>query len=275
MKRLFALTAFALLAAFVPALAADSPASVSEIVHGRAGDYTIAGLVSRQRDRSAFRHGIALFPGHPGIMRLREEGGSIDYELKGNFLVRSSRHWLDDDTLVVAVDAPSDQWSSFSQEFRATPRYAKDVAALLDAVAAKYPVGEWTFVGTSEGSISAYHAARMNPAHAKRLALTASVFSASRNGPGLSGVRPDELGMPLLIVHHEDDPCPITRYKDAAGFAAAGKSPLLTVRGGGPARGNPCMAFTAHGFVGVEAETVHAIRSWVRSGAVPADVQGK
>lgn len=273
MSKQIALTVLVLLAAPVFALAADTATVAVELLQARVEDHTIAGLVSRQPDRIEFRHGIALFPGYPGIMRLREEGGAIQYDLRGNFLVRSSRHWLDADTLVAAVDAPSDQWSAFSQEFRATPRYGRDVAALIDAVSLKYAVREWTFVGTSEGSISAYHAARMNPAIARRLVLTASVFAASRNGPGLSDVNPGELRMPLLVVHHADDPCPITRYKDAAGFAAASRSPLLTARGGGPERGNPCMAFTAHGFVGVEAETVLAIRSWVRSGSVPADIQ--
>jgi hypothetical protein len=32
------------------------------------------------------------------------------------------------------------------------------------------------------------------------------------------------------------------------------------------------MAFTAHGFVGVERETVLAMRGWVKTGAVPPDL---
>ena len=49
----------------------------------------------------------------------------------------------------------------------------------------------------------------------------------------------------------------------------------MTVRGGGPARGPACMAFTQHGFVGVEVETVLAMRSWIKTGVVPADVEKK
>lgn len=256
---------------------AQSPAAstVSEIITAKLEQHTIAGLVSRQPDRQAFKHGIVLFPGYPGIMRLREENGAPAYELKGNFLLRSSEHWLDADTLVVAADAPSDEWNWFSQRFRATPRYGADIASLLKEVESRYAVGEWTFVGTSEGSISAYHAARMNPALAKRVILTASVFTPSRNGPGLSGASPDELKMSVLLVHHEDDPCNITRHKDSAEFAAKGNYPLITVKGGGPGRGNPCMAFTAHGFVGVEMETVQAMRAWVQTGQATAVVSPK
>ena len=47
------------------------------------------------------------------------------FDLRGNFLVRSRRHWLDEETLAVAVDAPSDQWATFSQTFRETPATAR------------------------------------------------------------------------------------------------------------------------------------------------------
>lgn len=246
------------------------------LVIAQTAGHDIAGLVLRQADRKEFKHGIALFPGHPGIMRLREENGVIQYDLKGNFLLRSSVRWLDEQTLVVAVDAPSDEWANFSQYFRTTPRYGKDVAALLTEVNKQFTIGEWTFVGTSEGSVSAYHAALMNPELAKRLILTASVFSAGRNGPGLSNVKPAEIKMPLLVVHHADDPCQSTRYRDAVDFARNRNSPLMTIKGGGPGRGNPCMAFTAHGFVGMETETVHAMRSWVQSGvAVPEVIKAQ
>jgi hypothetical protein len=32
------------------------------------------------------------------------------------------------------------------------------------------------------------------------------------------------------------------------------------------------MAFTEHGFVGMEAKTIKAILSWIRTGTVPRDV---
>jgi hypothetical protein len=236
------------------------------------GSHAISGLVTHAPGTNAFRHGIALFPGYPGIMRLREEEGKPRYELGANFLIRSRRHWLDEETLVLAVDAPSDQWASFSQRFRESPRYGEDVKALLQEVGRRYGIPDWTLVGTSEGSISAYHAARMNLALAPRLILTASLFLGGRNGPGLTGADTEGLAARLLWVHHESDPCTYTPYRSAREFAERTRSPLLTVRGGGPERGAPCMPYSAHGFVGIERETVQAMRSWVKSGAVPPDV---
>ncbi|MBL8379446.1 MAG: hypothetical protein JNM79_16375 [Burkholderiales bacterium] len=235
--------------------------------------YTIAGLVTHKEGASSFKHGIAIFPGYPGIMRLREEGGRPAFDLRGNFLVRSRRHWLDEETLVVVLDAPSDQWTNFRQIFREDPRYGADVAALLAEVGRRYRVEDWTFVGTSEGSVSAFHAARMNPQLARRTILTASLFLPSRNGPGLSSVAWAELSSELLWVHHEDDPCTFTSYRDAARFSRRTGKPLLTVRGGGPWRGAACEAFTAHGFAGAERETVQAMRTWVKTGVVPADLR--
>jgi hypothetical protein len=233
---------------------------------------TIAALVMRLEGHKAFKHGIALFPGHPGILKLREENGQVQYEQRGNFLVRSRRHWLDQETLVAVIDAPSDEWATFSQAFRATPRYGSDIASLLSEVAKAYPVGEWTFVGTSEGSISAFYAARMNPGLAKRVILTSSLFSATRNGAGLTEARFEELKAPLLWVHHQDDPCQYTAYREAKRHAEKSMSPLVTVRGGGPEKGGACQAFTAHGYVGVERPVVLAMRSWVKTGTVPPDV---
>ncbi|MFL6574311.1 MAG: alpha/beta fold hydrolase, partial [Burkholderiales bacterium] len=200
--------------------------------------------------------------------------GQAQYEQRGNFLVRARRHWLDDETLVAVLDAPSDQWATFSQDFRATPRYGSDIAAVLNQISKLYPVSDWTFVGTSEGSVSAFHAARMNPALAKRVILTSSVFEPTNNGAGLSSAKFSELGAPLLWVHHEDDPCQYTRYRDAKRFAERSMSPLVTVRGGGPEKGSACQAFSHHGYVGVEREAVLAMRSWVKTGAVPPDVIG-
>jgi pimeloyl-ACP methyl ester carboxylesterase len=91
------------------------------------------------------------------------------------------------------VDAPSDQWATFSQGFRESPRYGADVAALLNEVARRFGVEDWTFVETSEGSIGAFHAARMNPGLARRVILSSSLFQPSRYGPGLSGVSRENL----------------------------------------------------------------------------------
>jgi hypothetical protein len=264
-----------LAAALAPGVAAqqdDNDAFANEIVTAKLAGRSIAGLVTHQPGAGHFKRCIALFPGQPGILRLMAEDGQIKYQQRGNFLVRSRRHWLDDETLTVTIDAPDDQWGSFPQRFRATPRYGEDVAGLLDAVEAKFGTLAWTFVGTSEGSISAFHAARMLQGRVTSVILTSSVFASGRNGPGLADADWQALKTPLLWVHHYDDPCDWTRYADAQKHARLTGAPLVTVRGGGPWHGEACQAFTAHGFVGVEQKVVSAMREWVRTGRAPASI---
>ena len=112
----------------------------------------------------------------------------------------------------------------------------------------------------------------MNPTLARRVILTAPVVRAARSGPGLSAVNFGDLKSSLLWVHHEHDPCEYTTYAMAKALAQRSGAPLVTVRGGDPGSGDPCQARTAHGFVGIEKETVLAMRSWIKTGAVPADV---
>jgi len=58
------------------ATAGDPSLSPSnEIVTVAVQDYTVSGLVTRLREPKAFKYGIALFSGHPGIMKLHEENG--------------------------------------------------------------------------------------------------------------------------------------------------------------------------------------------------------
>ena len=98
------------------------------------------------------------------------------------------------------------------------------------------------------------------------------MFSATGNGPGLAGANFGGLSTPLLWVHHRDDPCQYTQYREAKSYAEKSMSPLVTVRGGGPEKGGACQAFSHHGYVGVEREVVLAMRSWVKTGTVPADI---
>jgi hypothetical protein len=243
-----------------------------EVLAVKRDGYSIAGLVGYSATKETLTRGVALFPGHPGIIRLRQEDGALKFEMRGNFLMRSRRHWLDEETLIMVVDAPSDQWASFYQEFRATPRYGADVGALVAEASRKYGVKNWTFVGTSEGSVSAFHAARMNPELAKRVILTASVFVAGRNGPGLARADYSALRSELLFVHHVDDPCQFTPYREAQAAAQRSEKPLVSVRGGSGWKGGLCEAFTAHGFVGAELAAVRAMKIWIRTGQAPEEV---
>ena len=106
---------------------------------------------------------------------------------------------------------------------------------------------------------------------ARRFFLESVVTPGSR-GRGVEVTDIKQIRIPVLWVHHRNDPCEYTPHHRVRNYAQETKTPLVTVTGVGDRRGKPCMAFTEHGFVGMEAKTIKAILSWIRTGAVPADV---
>ena len=258
-----------------PALAQDkdpSAALANELIVAQLPGRSITALVTHQPGATKFTHAVAIFPGSPGYINLRVEDGAIRNDLNGSFLIRARRLFLKDGFLTVVLDAPSDQQPNFLPQFRETPRYGEDVRAVIEAVTKKYGPLDWTFAGHSEGSVGAAYAARMLPADAKRVALTASVVTSNPRGRGLSASDIAQISIPVLWVHHRNDPCQYTPYRTVRGYAEQTRTPLVTVTGAAYARGKPRMPFTEHGFVGMEAKTIKAILSWIRDGAVPGDV---
>lgn len=234
---------------------------------------SIAAIVTHKPGVTKFAHAIALFPGSPGYGNFRLEDGKVKIDkIAGNFLIRARRHFLEDDVVTVVLDAPSDYQSKFPHAFRATDRYGQDVRAVVDLINKRFGAPAWTFIGTSEGSISAAHAGRMLSDQAKRVVLTATLVDWNYQGRGLSVADAKGVGVPLLWVHHKDDPCKVTPYFRAQEYAKATQAPLVTVTGASGVRGEPCEARTQHGFVGMEIKTIKAIMSWVRTGQPPPDV---
>jgi pimeloyl-ACP methyl ester carboxylesterase len=247
-------------------------ALANEVVVAQLPGRSISALVTHRPGATKFTHAIALFPGSPGYMNLRVEDGTIQFGLRGNFLTRARRFFLDEGFLTVLVDAPSDNQVNFWHSYRASERYGEDVKAIIEAVTKKYGALDWTFIGTSEGSVSAAHAARMLPSQVKRVVLTSSLVMPGSQGIGLrvSDIRP--ITIPVLWVHHRNDPCKYTQYSRVKSYAEETKTPLLTVTGAGERRGDPCEPFSEHGFVGMEVKTIRAIMSWIKTGQVPPDV---
>lgn len=251
-----------------PGVARADEAVSESVLTARFADRSLSALVTHYAQHAPFKRAILLMPGHPGIMKLQSPQS---YALKGNFLIRSRQAWLDRETVVLTVDAPSDEWASFTGRFRATPRYAEDLRGLAQEIEKAYGKLPLAIVGTSEGSISAYHAARALGPDDVKVIFTASLFETSSNSPGLASLDFGDFKISMLWVHHENDPCRYTPYWQAKRHAEKTGAPLITVRSSNAGRGDPCQAFTPHGFVGVERETVQAMKRWVVDGTA-ADV---
>jgi hypothetical protein len=228
-------------------------------------DRSISAIASHLVEHKPFERIIYLFVGNPGIIKIKS---NEDYGMKGNFLMRSIPLWLDSKTVVVSVDAPTDQWDDFNCTFRQSKRYAEDLLALNKEIKKMFGDLPQSIIGTSEGTLSAYYAALALQDTKTKVVMTASLFKSNAHCEGLEKKDLSLIKSPLLWVHHYSDPCKKTPYSLAKYFSESTKAPLITVKSDEAGSGEACHAFTRHGFIDAEDETVHAIKNWIESNLV-------
>ncbi len=210
---------------------------------------------------------VVLFKGAEGtpITCKKEEG----LKLNNNFLVRSSALFAEAGFMTAIVDAPSDKGYGMENRFRKSEAHQKDIAKVVDFLVSEGAC-EVFLIGTSRGTLSvAYLATVMTHPSVKGYVLTASLNEISSYAGSIT--------RPVLMVHHADDGCHATTYTGAeATCRALVKSPrryFIKVKGGDkPISKNPCQALSAHGFLGVERETVGVIVDWMNGKTPPEHV---
>jgi len=252
-------------------------AAVSLLMVGSAGNaQEIVSLSTREKVTQCYflasvpekPQAIALlFSGSGGYIRLRKEADQIKFG-NDNFLVRSRAEFINRNIVTAIVDAPTDQQggSGMGDEFRRGGEHFMDVSAVVADPNKRFPALGVFLIGTSRGSVSA---AALGARFGERIAgvvLTASMFrqagrKAKEPGVGLSRFDFSTIKAPVLFAHHVGDRCEVTPYADAARLAE--KYPLISVIGGSPPQSGPCDAFSQHGFLGKEPQTVEQIVNWM------------
>jgi Serine aminopeptidase, S33 len=208
-----------------------------------------------------------LFPGSGGFIQLRAENGKPRFD-QGNFLVRSRTEFIKRGVVAAILDAPSDQQSGWgmSDVFRLSDEHLKDISVITENLAQRFSGVPLFLIGTSRGTISAAALGSRLSERTAGAVLTATMFRQTPNkskepGQGLSKFDFAAVKVPLLFVHHVSDQCQSTPYGDAARLSE--KYPLISVFGGPMPQSGPCEAFSQHGFLGKEAETVEQIVNWM------------
>ena len=274
-RNLLAALSIALLAPWALAQRSAASDSLTETLQrvalARGGELNV--LVSK-RNGSTPTTAVLLFAGYPGILKLRDEGGTPTFELAGNFLLRARRFLNTDTTFTVAVDCPVDQWNECGDDYRASQQHVEDIADVIAALRANQGVRQAYIVGTSYGTLSSSFLARGLGAKIDGAVHTAT-FTDPRPGRKSHGTPMATFDwakteVPQLFVHHRDDPCELTRYSSVV--ARKGPLPLITVEGVANPRGDACLAFSAHGFAGREAAVMKALHGWITERTVPATV---
>jgi pimeloyl-ACP methyl ester carboxylesterase len=212
---------------------------------------------------------VILLTGGEGRVQIFD-GGSIGRG-EGNFLVRSRERFVAQGLATIVVDGPSDR-ADLDGSFRESPEHAADLGAVVRW--AREHVGKpvW-LVGTSRGtqSVAAVALQLQGASAPDGIVLTSSILG--RSARSRVTARPvlemplGDLKMPVLVVHHQEDPCPICNPARLPALMAKlppATSQLLTYTGGS-STGPACEAFSHHGYNGIEDRVVADIAQWIRA----------
>lgn len=209
---------------------------------------------------------VILFAGGNGGLKITPAGAVTS--LAGNFLIRSRNLFADQGLITVVVDAPSDHLSApfLAGGFRTSSQHVADIKAVIAWVRSQAKVPIW-LVGTSHGTQSAANAAAQltGPDGPDGLVLTSTVLHDNKE-VAVPALALNKIRVPVLVVHHVQDGCIKCPYSDVpslmAQFTAASKKEMIPVQGG-QTRGDPCEAWSYHGFNGVEQSVVTQIANWI------------
>lgn len=213
---------------------------------------------------------VVLFAGGKGVLKITEDGG-MGWG-RGNFLVRTAKHFRKNGAITAVIDAPSDRPYDMYY-FRSTEEHAKDVGAVIKRLRAEYSLPVW-LIGTSRGTNSVANAgARLQGAdRPDGIVLTATVTEpGNKDYDHVMMMALDKIELPVLIAHHRKDRCYVTSPGEVKGLKEALKNAnpvkVLWYEGAKNPRGNECGARHYHGFIGIEKRVVKDIMAWIRNPA--------
>jgi hypothetical protein len=208
---------------------------------------------------------VILFTGGKGIAGISESG---DVTAENNFVIRSRTLLLRAGFDTAIIDAASDHHDDLTG-FRGTAEHAEDVAVAIAHLRAVFQIPVW-LVGTSRGTNSVANAAirlsgRSGP---DGIVLTSSMLAPARSGYNLFDYALENISVPVLVAHHEQDECGATPPEKVPALIAGlkGAHPVRSMMvSGGRAKGKACLAMHYHGFNGIEEKVMAEIAAWMKA----------
>jgi hypothetical protein len=209
---------------------------------------------------------VILFAGGRGVLRIPDDGKLK--RLKGNFLVRTSKHQAKHGIIAAVIDAPSDRPDDL-YGFRDSEDHATDIAAAIAYMRNRYQLPVW-LSGTSRGAVSVANAATrlQGPAAPDGVILTSSVFEANDKGASVMELDLGRIRLPVIIGHHREDACsvtPVAMVTEAkAAMVNARAVEVLIYEGGRNLSGNVCAGKHHHGFRGIEMQVIEDLANTMK-----------
>lgn len=210
---------------------------------------------------------ILLFPGGIGRVSFQPDGGT---SYRG-FPVRTPKLFVHQGFMTAVINAPSDRLPSPAMNFfREAAAHAEDVQHVIAFLRKQANVPLW-LVGHSAGSTSVATAAiRLREGGPDGIVLISSKNGKyDRASANLDGLDIEEITVPALVVHHEQDECAYTLFRNTQRLMArlkkTARSELVPFKGGGPVDGDACGSLHYHGFPGIEQDVAFRIGDWIKT----------
>jgi dienelactone hydrolase len=257
-----------LAAAAVPGKACAQQQSVAEIATrpGQSVRYLLA-----KPDKPA--GSVVLIAGGHGRLDLAADG-AIGWG-RNNQLVRTRQRYAAAGFLTAVPDIAGDlkEGSGVVSGYRWSAQHAQDIGALIQHL--RTLAAPVYLVGTSRGALSVANAAARLSGDKRpdAIVITAGMLMDATKGkqPSVQTKVPGigKYSGPVLLVHHERDACAYTPASLVKAFR-----PLLTgaksvdiqmMNGGSAGKGDPCQAESPHGFLGLDAEVVAVVTTWLKA----------
>jgi hypothetical protein len=201
------------------------------------------------------------FVGSEGAINLRQraDGTGVRFGPGANFLIR------------IRDRLAADGVAGMPDTFRAGPEHSTDIRAVIADLKRRYAGFRPYLVGTSRGAVSAARLGVALDNEVSGVVLTSTVTRADRRGANLSAFDFGSLKVPLLMIHHVDDGCPSSPYRNVRDLGS--HHTLVSVSGGDMPHSGPCEPQSAHGYLGREAEVAQVIAQWMLGHEVPRQIQ--
>ena len=226
-------------------------------------DATLSFVVNANTSKP--KHVLILLVGGAGNINLVKSENGYRYA-NGNFLMRARPLLADQEFVTIAPDVPSDlTGTGYSDEFRNSERHLGDIQKLIGYIHEQYPSADIYLVATSQGTVSSGVLALKLSNQIAGVIHTATFSAMSiRAGAPLWNLPYDQVKSRQVFIHHTDDGCKWTLFGPLETIAKKNKVELIAISDGDAGSGDPCQAFTHHGFLGVESEVVNKMRDWVK-----------
>lgn len=184
----------------------------------------------------------------------------------GNFLVRIKDYLYQQKFNLLIVFRASDM-DTMEYNFRVSSTHVKELENVVNYAADKFKKPVW-LVGTSRGTVSGTATAiALGDKKVQGLVLTASITNSKQGAISTQDI--EDLKIPVLVVHHEQDACrycdPDQAKKIPSYLKSAPYKKALIVNGGSEPRGDVCEAYHWHGFINSEEATGKLIADWIKN----------